>query len=151
MKGKRKSVVALIIKDKKVLIGRKRVKKGKSLSGRWHIPGGGVKKKENRRKALIREMREELNVVIEVGDYIGRHKTAKGTIVSWFLCSFNSFQLVAGSDLSEVKFVSGEEALKLCFSRCKEWPKKVKGIISGLGLSVKEMEEEGKVSSVYTL
>lgn len=41
---------------------------GLSLPGMWELPGGKVEPGENPRAALAREWREELGVVISVGD-----------------------------------------------------------------------------------
>ena len=40
------------------------------LAGRWEFPGGKVEAGEGRRVALIREVREELGVGLEVGEEI---------------------------------------------------------------------------------
>ena len=45
--------------------------KGKSLSYKWEFPGGKIEKNETKEEALIREIKEELNSIIEIIKFIG--------------------------------------------------------------------------------
>ena len=65
---------AIIRKGSKVLITR-RPAKG-LLGGMWEYPGGKVEDGENLQQALIREIREELGVEVDVGPEIGIFKHA---------------------------------------------------------------------------
>lgn len=67
-------VVAAVIKDgEKILITKR--KEGSYMAGKWEFPGGKVEKKEKPRDAVIREIREELCVEIEVTGllYVKQH------------------------------------------------------------------------------
>ncbi len=54
------STIALIDDENKVLIGKRPV--GKAFENLWEFPGGKVKKNETVEQALIREIREEINI-----------------------------------------------------------------------------------------
>ena len=41
------------------------------FKGKWEFPGGKIELGESPQQALIREIKEELNTDIDVGDYIG--------------------------------------------------------------------------------
>lgn len=63
-------VVAAILENQKgeVLIAKR--KKGK-LAGYWEFPGGKIEKGETPEQSLIRELNEEMNIEIEIGDFVG--------------------------------------------------------------------------------
>ena len=61
-------VGAVVVHDGRVLCAR-RGSQG-SLAGLWEFPGGKIEKGESRSAALVREIREELAVSIEVGDEV---------------------------------------------------------------------------------
>lgn len=46
---------------------------GRSMAGLWEFPGGKVEPGETLTQALVREIREELQVDIEVGNYLGEN------------------------------------------------------------------------------
>ena len=58
---------AIIEKDGKILIAQRA--KNDGLCGKWEFPGGKVKAGETLQDCLKRELREELGISAEVGDY----------------------------------------------------------------------------------
>lgn len=61
-------VGAAIIKEEKVLAMQRSDQM--TLPGMWEFPGGKVEADETEQEALIREIKEELNVTINILDYI---------------------------------------------------------------------------------
>lgn len=63
-------VGALIFNDKDELLLTKRGEKAKNERGKWEIPGGAVEFGETIANALKREIKEELDIEIEVGEML---------------------------------------------------------------------------------
>ena len=61
-------VAAVIEKDGRVLIAQRR--KDGRLGGKWEFPGGKVEPDENPEQALKRELREELGIEAEIGEFL---------------------------------------------------------------------------------
>ena len=62
-------VGAVIVKDGKILCAQRG--EGRSLAGCWEFPGGKIEAGETHQQALVREIQEELDTKITVGDLIG--------------------------------------------------------------------------------
>ncbi len=64
------NVVAAVIcnEDNKILIAQRNLKK--SQGGLWEFPGGKIELGETREHAIIREIKEEMNIEIEVEKYL---------------------------------------------------------------------------------
>jgi len=60
---------AVIIKDKRVLIAQRT--KDDKLAGKWEFPGGKIEPGETLQECLKREIKEELEVDIDVLDFFG--------------------------------------------------------------------------------
>lgn len=56
-----KVVVALIRHNKKILMAKRA---GGELKGKWEFPGGKIRKGEDPKEAIVREIKEELNLEI---------------------------------------------------------------------------------------
>ena len=62
-------VAGAILHEGRVLVARRT--RPADLAGRWELPGGKVEPGESDAAALVRELREELGVDVEVGRRIG--------------------------------------------------------------------------------
>lgn len=58
--------VALIDDRRRVLLAQR--PEGKSMAGLWEFPGGKVEDNETPEHALVRELHEELGIVVDVAD-----------------------------------------------------------------------------------
>jgi len=65
----REVIAAIIIKDIKVLIAQRA--EGQKLAGKWEFPGGKIEDGETPEECLKREIKEELDIDIEVGEFFG--------------------------------------------------------------------------------
>jgi len=61
---------AFILNEKGQLLLMKRTEKARNNPFYWSIPGGGVDFFETQKECLIRELKEELNIDIEVGELL---------------------------------------------------------------------------------
>ena len=61
-------VVCVILEDEKGRVFVARRPEGKALAGGWEFPGGKIEADETPQSALEREIQEELEIQIEVGD-----------------------------------------------------------------------------------
>lgn len=102
----------------KILLGKK--VKGKhpaNLGGRWHFPGGRIKKKEIPIDAVKREIKEETNLDVDVKEQLAVSKRIleNGSTVKffYFLCHPKNNDLKASSDLQDVKWVQKDDVLGL--------------------------------------
>lgn len=63
-----KVTAAVIERGGKVLIARR--KKGDRFEGRWEFPGGKIEAEESPQECLQRELREEMGVEVEAGEFL---------------------------------------------------------------------------------
>lgn len=65
-----KEVIAgVIVDNNKILIAKRGA--NEKLAGKWEFPGGKIEEGETHQECLKREINEELEVDIEVGNYVG--------------------------------------------------------------------------------
>jgi len=100
-----KVVCGIIWKDGHVFIARR--KPEKSMGGYWEFPGGKIEEGEDPEKALVRELKEELEMEVTVKGYFGTntHQYEKFIIdLLAYECDFvtATYQL---TDHDEWKFV----------------------------------------------
>ncbi len=114
-------VGAVVIQNCKILLVKRGSEPGKN---RWSIPGGLVEVGERVREALVREVKEETNLDVEVHSLIdvvdnlipgqrGRWRF-HFVIIDFFAClKRGGGRLNAGSDVLEVRWVSLSEVERL--------------------------------------
>jgi hypothetical protein len=76
---------------------------------------------------LKRGLKEECGIEICATRFLSSHITIKGTKVNWYECIPLTTDIKAGSDVSEVKWVSEYDILKFCDSESISlWPKEIR-------------------------
>ena len=108
-------VGALVFKNDSFLL----IKRGKPpLAGTWSLPGGGVKPFENLQHAVIREVKEECGIDIEVinlikeFEYIEREDDGRVRyhyIVFDFKAQYKGGTLLSSSDALDARWVHIDE------------------------------------------
>lgn len=114
-------VSALIFsKDGKLLMGRKDPSKGGVYANVWHIPGGGVEKGESLKKALQREIKEEVGIdidpeeatLISNGDTGTAEKTLDTGEKVLVKMHFNRFKLIINKTTSEIQLCLNDDLIE---------------------------------------
>jgi ADP-ribose pyrophosphatase YjhB (NUDIX family) len=115
----RVGVHALVIKNKRALLVKRR---GEPSKGMWGIPGGGVEIGETVDEAAKRELLEECSIEIEIErfldyeDYIERDKDGKTRyhfVVLYVLARETGGEVRAQSDAAEAGWFTAGEAAAL--------------------------------------
>ena len=117
------AVGAVVIRDEKVLLVKRRKPPGKGL---WSIPGGRVELGETLKEAAEREVKEEAGVIIRAKDpvytfdLIDRDKQGYirfHYVIVDLLADYVSGKPNAGSDACEARWVTPRELEELPVSR----------------------------------
>jgi 8-oxo-dGTP diphosphatase len=87
----------------------------KSLPGKWEFPGGKANAGEELAQALVREIKEELSVDIEVVREFDRSATGDIELVC-FVCDLVSEKPTTSTDHSELRWVSEKDLAALDWS-----------------------------------
>ena len=88
-------VAAIIIKDDKYFIAQRNRNKHMGLS--WEFPGGKVEKGETFEIALKREIKEELNIEINIKNKLGEENYKDDKInvkLHYFICSHFNGEII---------------------------------------------------------
>ncbi len=108
-------VGAVIVDGDSVLLVRRDTE---PLKGEWSVPGGMLELGEKLRDGIRREVREETGLVVEPGEVLDVFdsifadkdgRTEYHYVLIDYLCQPISGDAMAGTDVSEVKWVSQEE------------------------------------------
>ena len=114
---KRDVAAGLIMCDGKILIGQR--KHGKSLEYKWEFPGGKLEKGETMEECLARELMEEMQLKITVGEHFidSTYEYDFGTIILhayWATC--NSQNIPAVLEHEQYKWVAPADLQKYDFA-----------------------------------
>jgi 8-oxo-dGTP diphosphatase len=93
-------VVGAVIMDGGLILACRR-RPGKSSAGLWEFPGGKVEPGETAEVALVRELREELDVEVAVAQLLHRESTfANGLEIdlACYLCSLSGSRPISSTD-----------------------------------------------------
>ena len=104
-------VAAIIVRDGKILCVQRAEHEKEYVSLKWEFPGGKVEVGESREEALVREIREELSVDIEVLEFF---ITVEHTYPDFhltmhvFKCALQSGEIVLNEHV-DMKWLAVEE------------------------------------------
>jgi 8-oxo-dGTP diphosphatase len=108
-------VGAVVVQGGRALIVRRATE---PLKGQWSIPGGMLELGEKLREGLAREVLEETALEVEVGDVLdvvdsifpdAEGRTQFHYVLIDYRCKVRGGTATAGSDVSEVRWVTSEE------------------------------------------
>ena len=102
------SVAGLVSNDNGEILLIKSPRRG------WEYPGGMVEPGETFQEALIREIKEEAGVDVEITGFIGLCKNIEKDVVNIdFSCKYIKGELATSNESSDVKWVQREKALDM--------------------------------------
>lgn len=115
-------VAGLVENGGRLLVARR--PPGSWMEGFWEFPGGKVEDGEDPREALVRELREELGIEVEVlslEETIQHHYEDRSVEISFFWCSVvsgvpvgrigQSFRWATPSEMREMEFLPADAPL----------------------------------------
>ena len=102
-------VAGVVIDAGQVMIARRQARL--RMGGLWEFPGGKVEDDESDQDALARELKEELNVVVSVHEFLGEstYDDGRGPLtLAAYRCTIESGEMTL-QDHDAVRFVSPSE------------------------------------------
>ena len=114
---KQVTTVAGIIenKDGEILCTKRDVGKYEYVSLKWEFPGGKIEEGETEKQALERELREELDIKVEIGEFFYQveHNCPDFHLsMAIYKCKFNE-QKISMNVHKEIEWVKPEDLMKL--------------------------------------
>lgn len=109
-------VGAYIVKDNKIFITQ-RSEGDKEAINKWEFPGGTIENQETNEDALIREMKEEFKVNVNVGKFIYNaiEEYEQRIINIYFYYADTSDEFIIQPDHLEYRWVTKEELKDYAF------------------------------------
>jgi 8-oxo-dGTP diphosphatase len=106
----------ILVRNGKILIAQR--KANKRLPDKWEFPGGKVEQGETPERCLARELAEELNIDVEVGDYMGDsiYRYDFGVVKILFYRAFWNGEDIVSKDHQAVKWVSMDQLSQYDFA-----------------------------------
>lgn len=104
-------VAAIIKKDNQILIAQRL--KGE-FAGQWEFPGGKIEPKETPQEALKREILEEMELQIEINDFLIKAEYTYSTFhlsMECFICSLKNDEIRL-HDHTAIKWIPINEDIK---------------------------------------
>ncbi|MEM6778008.1 MAG: NUDIX domain-containing protein [Planctomycetota bacterium] len=108
----KRGVIGIMLRGDRLLIIRRSMTV--NAPGKLCLPGGGIEDGETEPEALVREMREELNIDVEPVRLCWRSVTPWGTKLAWWLAEFpDSVHPTPNPDeVAEVHWMTDSEILQ---------------------------------------
>ena len=104
---------AIITHRGKILLGKKEEKEGHPISGEWHFPGGHIDQGEEPEEAVVREVKEETGLDVEVHQLVdvtsGTHSDNDVPLQIIFHCEAENDDAEPKDDLTDVKWVEASD------------------------------------------
>ena len=120
----------LLDKDNKILLMHRNTKDLKQ----WELPGGKLEKNELPEQAVVRELKEELNIKIQIEKYIGFEEFKDNGMIlkyHWYKCKIESgIPELMEEKFDDIKYFSSNELLEN-----KELSSNMKVLISNIDIN----------------
>jgi 8-oxo-dGTP diphosphatase len=84
--GKLQVAAGVIVRDGRLLIARRA--RGEGRAGKWELPGGKREDGESLEDCLVRELAEELGIVVEVGEPLASARHGSIEVTAFRVRSF---------------------------------------------------------------
>ena len=107
---------AILIRENTVLIAKRR--SDDRQAGKWEFPGGKIEKDESPEQCLAREMKEEFNIEVAVGEHLwqSRHRYHHGLITLMAYRTFWKTGTISTHAHEEVRWVPIHQLNRYDFS-----------------------------------
>lgn len=108
-------VAGVVYREGKIMVYQR--PEGKDLAGKWEFPGGKLEEGESPEEALVRELKEELDIEARPGrvlDVLRKGSAGKDILLMFYACSAKGEP--APQEKGTVRFIAPEETALLDFA-----------------------------------